>query len=208
MKISFLFNQKTIVIKAKKDKNVEEINKIFEISLGKYKNYLTFKSQEENKDDSKSLKLISEKNINHSRFYVIEKQSFNSNKPVTNRIRIKYKISSYNKRIKIFGETFTEINKNNCYMLNNGIKYKLNSYFDIKNNKEKQLIIELIWTKRVKNLKGMFIECTSLESIPDFSNLNTNNVTNISFLFYTLKFLVINSFFIPFINKIFFSFIS
>ena len=54
MKISYFFHQKSFVIKAKKEKNLEEINKIFEISLERYKNFLTFKSQEENKDDSKS----------------------------------------------------------------------------------------------------------------------------------------------------------
>ena len=66
----------------------------------------------------------------------------------------------------------------------NRIKYNLNTHFYIENNKTKKLIIELVGIRKITNLKGMFCECTSLiESLPDISKWNNNNITDRSFLF-------------------------
>ena len=86
-------------------------------------------------------------------------------------------------KIKIFGYDFVKNNKNKCYILKNGIKYKLNSYFEIKNKKAKKLVIELVGVLKVTNLKGMFCECSSLISLPNISKWNINNVTNMNDLF-------------------------
>ena len=51
--------------------------------------------------------------------------------------KTKQKKNVNDNKIKIFGETFVKNNKNKCYILNNGIKYNLNTYFYIKERKEK-----------------------------------------------------------------------
>ena len=39
-------------------------------------------------------------------------------------------------------------------------------------------------TSKVKNINGMFFECSSLLSMPDISKWNTKNVFCMKFLFY------------------------
>ena len=56
-------------------------------------------------------------------------------------------------KIKIFGETFVENNKKKCYILSGGIKYNLNTYFNIKNNKSKRLEVELVGINNITNKK-------------------------------------------------------
>ena len=53
MKISFLYEQKIILIKQKSQINTLKINEIFFASLEKYKKYLTFIIEEEGKNNNK-----------------------------------------------------------------------------------------------------------------------------------------------------------
>ena len=42
-------------------------------------------------------------------------------------------------------------------------------------------------TNNVTNMSYMFSYCKSLTSLPDISNWNTNNVTNMSYMFYNCE---------------------
>ena len=37
-------------------------------------------------------------------------------------------------------------------------------------------------------MSGMFYNCNNLSSLPDISNWNTNNVTDMSYMFYECKY--------------------
>ena len=47
---------------------------------------------------------------------------------MVNKIKIKYKIKENNERVKIFGESFVENNKKNCFLVHKCKKYKLGAY--------------------------------------------------------------------------------
>ena len=133
-----------------------------------------------------------------SRIYFTEKK---------HQIKIEYGIKDKNKEIKLFGKKFVENNKRNCYILYKNKKYNLIEYFSV-NKDEKRLKIELIkinnivnleemfhncrtlisvtgisYFKKITKMNGLFYECFDLESIPDFSNLDTIKVTNMNSLF-------------------------
>ena len=123
MKIPFLYDQKVIFIKEKKEKNVEKIFNIFNASIEKYKNYLSFIGKEKYKEDDIYLNKKSCKDIKNPNIYTVENK---------NRIKIKYNISENDNKVRIFGDSFVKNNKNICYIINNGKKYYLNNYFNIK----------------------------------------------------------------------------
>ena len=103
-----------------------------------------------------------------------------------NEIIIKYKIEKEDKRIRIFGDNFVNNNYNNCKIILNGKKYNLISHLDIKDKiiNEKLMAIKLRGIKKIKKLVDLFAKCSSLKSLSDISNWNTNNITDISGLFY------------------------
>ena len=63
MEISLLYNQKIVIIKENTKKNLENIYNIFNSSLEKYKNYLTFNKLEIFKENNNNLNKIFEKDI-------------------------------------------------------------------------------------------------------------------------------------------------
>ena len=202
MKILFSYEQRIIIVKQKNEENILKKN-IFSVSLGKIKNCLQFIKDEEEKNKNKyenikdyNSKIFISENINKIKIkYKINQNNdkYNSKKKI-DKIqdiivdKIKYKNIVNVNKIKIFGEAFVKNNKNNCYIVNNGVKYNLNTYFYIKerkekNNKIKKLKIELVGIMKVTNLEDLFNGCSLLESLPDISKWNINNVTNISSLF-------------------------
>ena len=62
--------------------------------------------------------------------------------------------------------------------------------FDVKNVKKNKLKIKLKGINEITNMRGMFYECNSLESLPDISEWNPDNLINISYLFYGCSSLV------------------
>ena len=84
--------------------------------------------------------------------------------------------------IKLFGEKFIENNKNNCKIIIENKEQDLIEYLKINKN-EKILKIKLKEIKTITNMSYMFAGCKSLTSLPDISNWNTNNVTNMSSMF-------------------------
>ena len=100
-----------------------------------------------------------------------------------NEIIIKYKIEKKDK-IKIFGDRFVENNKTNFQMIINENNYELNSFYIIKKEKENDgLEIKLKQIKDVTNISYMFDECITLNELANISKLNTNNVTDMRFMF-------------------------
>ena len=94
-------------------------------------------------------------------------------------IIIIYKVNN-NQEIRIFWENFVKNNKNNCKIIYNNKEFELTQYFQY--DKE-DLIIKLIGIQNITNMSYMFSYCSSLNLLPDISNLNTNNVTNMSCMF-------------------------
>ena len=120
-------------------------------------------------------------------------QSFGENKRISSKPIISIKIMhlAHNKGIiKLFGKEFVMNNKDKCYILYEGKKYKLTEYFHIKSNKKGIINIKLVVIENLTSLKNMFYNCSSLISIQGISNLNTNNVTDMSSLFYNCSSLI------------------
>ena len=108
---------------------------------------------------------------------------YKSDELAANEIIIKYQIGKENK-IRIFGEYFVENNKSNFQMKINDKNYNIGSFYNIKNEKENEILkIKLKQIKNSTNLSGMFEECFALIELFDISKLDTNKVTDMSFMF-------------------------
>ncbi len=131
------------------------------------------------------------------------------------KITINYEINDDDDEVNLFGKEFVENNINNCKLIIEDKEYELMEYFEIKNLKNKStnniLSVELNGIQNITNMSNMFgnlssqiisipdisnwntinvtdmsslfKECTNLNSIPDISTLNTANVTNMSYMF-------------------------
>ena len=109
-----------------------------------------------------------------------------------NQKTIIYNIENYDK-IKIFGDIFVNINKNNCYLLIDGNKNELCSELKLRKKKMKKnetiqnvknkLEIKLVETKSIVNMASMFYECKSLVSLPDILYWDISLVNNIGSMF-------------------------
>ena len=98
---------------------------------------------------------------------------------------IRYKIGK-KRRFRIFGDEFVKNNKDNCKIIFNEKEQDLNAFFDLKDIKIKDQILEIKLKEinNLKNLSHMFNECSSLIELPsDFSSLKTENETNFSYMF-------------------------
>ena len=84
-------------------------------------------------------------------------------------------------KIRIFGENFVKNNKNKCKIKIEEKEYELMEEFNIKN--EERIKIKLIEIYKITDMSYMFYRCSSLSNLPDISKWNTNNVTNMSFMF-------------------------
>ena len=90
-------------------------------------------------------------------------------------------------KIKLFDKNFIENNKDNCKIIIEDKEYELMEYFNInklKNKNNNILSIELKGIENITNMSYMFSWCSSLNSLPDISNWNTTNVTDMSCMFY------------------------
>ena len=112
------------------------------------------------------------------------KKSINNNIE-QNEIILKYKTNFINNKLKIFGERFVKNNKKNCKIITDKKEYNLISHLEKNesNSNNNILEIKLKIIKPLINMKEMFSNCESLISFDD-NNLNTSNVTDISYMFY------------------------
>ena len=77
---------------------------------------------------------------------------------------IVYQIKPYEKEVKIFGEEFVNINRNNCRIVYKDKDLPLQSYLRVENNDENLEILLLI-INNISNLRNMFYKCDSLKYI-------------------------------------------
>ena len=184
-KISFLFSKNGIITK------IEGTNKgVFREEAIKYAKcikktiYEIFFVYQEKKIHINSRK----EDLNKNNKEEMEIFVYDEEKKILNNI-IKYKILGKEDKIKIFGDTFVENNKNNFRIsLDDKNELELVSFLDLKKNEKyikinKTIEIKLIQISEVTNLSMMFQGCRNIISVPDLSTLNTDNVTDISFMF-------------------------
>ena len=86
--------------------------------------------------------------------------------------------------INLFNDDFIKNNKDNCYLLIEGKKESLCSYWKLNKTDKKLLEIKLIETKTITDMSYMFYDCNSLKNLPDISKWDTKNVNNMSYMFY------------------------
>ena len=98
-------------------------------------------------------------------------------------INIIYEINEKNKEyenINIFGSEFVKNNKRICKMIISNKEYEITEQYNIKNYNKNKLKIKLKGIDNVTDMSNMFCECSTLSSLSDISEWNTNNVTNMS----------------------------
>ena len=130
----------------------------------------------------------------------------------THKDTIKYKINKGDEKIRIFSGNFVLNNWDSCQIICEDKEYPLTEYFDLKNYKSSDKILEiklkiirdmkdisfmfsdytsllsisklLTWnTDNIISMKGMFAGCSSLVSLPDLSLIKTNKVRNFRGIF-------------------------
>ena len=117
---------------------------------------------------------------------------FINNMEYSDSIFIVYKINkeeSLKNKIRIFGETFVNINKFKCKIIinsNENEKLDLTPFYDYKEDEE-ELFITFIKTGNITDMSHMFSQCTSLVDLPDISKFDMSNVENMSCMFYNCK---------------------
>jgi len=92
-----------------------------------------------------------------------------------------YKINEKEDKIKIFGWDFVNNNKNKIKLEIEGKECELMEYYNINNNKIKNIHIKIKGIEKVTNMSYMFSRCSSLSNLPDISKWDTNNVTSIKY---------------------------
>ena len=111
-----------------------------------------------------------------------DNEDFFKNESKENKINLIYKIKNKGEKIRLFGSKFYEKNKDNCKMVIDYLKEDLKEIYEPKKNEE-TLEVTLEIRKSVNDISHMFHGCSSLLAIPDFYNLNINNITNLSYIF-------------------------
>ena len=178
MEILFHYNEEIFRLKCQKENRIEKVYNLFkkEMKLLNVNLYFLYEGNEINEELS-LIQQIKESEIekNLVNIFVFERDNI---------ISIIYRINKDDKKIKLFGKTFVENNKNNCYIFYINEKYELTEYIRLYDYKSNILEIKLVGIKNVKNMKGLFERCSSLYSLPDIAEWNTENVIDMSRLFY------------------------
>ena len=107
----------------------------------------------------------------------------NCNESYTNEdlsyINIIYEINKEKEyEINIFGSEFVKNNKNKCKMIIDNKEYEIAKEYNIN-----KLNIKLKGIDKVNNMSYMFCRCSTLSSLSDISNWDTNNVKDMSRIF-------------------------
>ena len=113
-----------------------------------------------------------------------------------NQMTIKYNVTKDDYKIKIFGKKFVERNKKNCKIMIEDIETDIREYIYITENMRVKRMVEikLKEKRKITDMSYMFsddnnynISFGSLSLLTDFSEWNTKNVTDMSFMFYNLS---------------------
>ena len=123
--------------------------------------------------------------------YPIEKFN-NNNTEELNELTIRYKVKEYIYKLKLFDNYFVTNNEKNCKLLISGKCKDLTEYYKYTFNElinDDTLEIKLIETKKIINMCQMFSNCQYLDSVPDFSEWNMENINDISNIFFNCSLL-------------------
>ena len=89
-------------------------------------------------------------------------------------------------RVKLFGQQFIQNNKDKCKIIYKDKEYELVEYLDEIEDEYMNVdlaIIKLKIISEINDISFMFNECNSLISLPDITNLNCFNITNMCGMF-------------------------
>ena len=105
-----------------------------------------------------------------------------------NQMTIKYNIDKKNKKIRLFGKKFVDINKTKCHLLINGKKTDICEELNIsKYTKDKNVLEVVLIENKIKSITNMsyiFSGCNSLKSIQDISKWDGRYITNMCGMFF------------------------
>ena len=144
--------------------------------------------------DIKNLDKIDNKinGLVNGNMYIDDIKDLNNKNSKNDEILIQYKINDlenyYSGDTEIFGREFVENNKSFCKIIYNNNEYDLSSHLRVNkkllnNNNIFEIILKGV--NNIDNMKGMFRSYNSipLYSLPDISKLNTEKITNMSYMF-------------------------
>ena len=186
-------NIKTIIAKLNKVMdNMELLYNIHDYALSFFENNRIFDSNQETNLYNFNCKIFNElykikyeyhygKNINKLLYIYNDMEEKNIS------IDMKYiPVNNNDKRVRIFGITFVDNNKDNCLIIYESREFELNEYWDNidpSHNKIDPFTFKLKGINNIINMEYMFSQCDTLISLPDISNVDTSNVININGLF-------------------------
>jgi len=103
-----------------------------------------------------------------------------NNNPDSFTFELKY-IATNGSKIKLFGSSFVDRNKDKCKIIYNEKEYDLMVYFKIDNNYNynDSIKIQLRINDNITDISGMFYKCEKLLSISDLS-VDNFNITDIN----------------------------
>ena len=91
--------------------------------------------------------------------------------------QLEYK-ATYESKIKLFSDYFIKNNKDKCKIIYNEKEYEIAEYFEIDNNNDNIIKIQLKINNNITDISNMFYYCETLLSFRDISNLNNCNNVN------------------------------
>ena len=121
-------------------------------------------------------------NDSNSKFLRIPESIINYYK---NKISITIIYKTFELKLKLFGTGFVEDKKNICKMILRGKITELSEYINITEDerRNKYFAIKLKYVNKLEDLEFMFLDCTSLYSLPDLDLLDTSNVKSVRSMF-------------------------
>ena len=131
------------------------------------------------------------KNNNNNKNIINNKEAktldinLNNNIEENEGIIINYKIEKENPKIRIFGHSFFNNNKDKLIFICNNKSYALNEFFVLSDLSEEKDILEikLKGIKNTVNWSNMFKDCSLLISVKDNYNMDNIDVTDMSYMF-------------------------
>ena len=176
---------KVIGIHSSKGKNRDiEINKgiLINYPIIEFKKYLNDTPIENRKKNiSFEINNIKENIMNNIMNIPLRKKN--------NSMTIKYKINSFENKIKIFGKKFATKNQNNCKIIIEGEEKGISEKIDVNEKMKKKGILEikLIETRTITDMSYLFggdnNGCKSLKELTDIDNWDTSNIYDMSHMF-------------------------
>ena len=126
----------------------------------------------------KNLNTFLNYNIDNKFKHLIDSYNFSKNQ-----LTLIFQNKEKKDKIRIFSEEFVKNNKNNGYILiNNAISQISEFYIDKEKKARKMIKINLIKDKI--NIKSMFKDCDNIIEINGMSNLNTDDIFDLSYMFH------------------------